>query len=142
MNQRKERRVFSLELRLGAVQRMLAGESPTAIARELGVLRKSLYEWKDTYARHGREGLSRQRGWSAPLPPSKASPVTPPAEQAARAELLRARARIAELEKKVGQQELELDFFGKALQRIKALGDKNASKSSAHSSPINPCKAN
>jgi len=34
---------------------------------------------------------------------------------AGRGELLAARKRIAELERKVGQQELELDFFGEAL---------------------------
>jgi hypothetical protein len=38
---------------------------------------------------------------------------------AGRGELLAARRRIAELERKVGQQELELDFFGEALRRIK-----------------------
>jgi hypothetical protein len=38
--------------------------------------------------------------------------------QAGRGELLAARKRIAELERKVGRQELELDFFGEALRRI------------------------
>jgi hypothetical protein len=33
-------------------------------------------------------------------------------------ELERARQRIAELERKVGKQELELDFFGKALRCV------------------------
>jgi hypothetical protein len=44
----------------------------------------------------------------------------------ARGELLAARKRIAELERKVGQQELELDFFGEALRRIKADGKRSA----------------
>jgi hypothetical protein len=35
-------------------------------------------------------------------------------------ELARARRQIAELERKVGQQALDLDFFQQALQRIEA----------------------
>jgi len=34
---------------------------------------------------------------------------------------LRARQRIAELERKVGQQQLEHDFFVEALRRVKAV---------------------
>jgi transposase len=45
---------------------------------------------------------------------------------AGRGELLAARRRIAELERKVGQQELELDFFGEALRRIKVGGKRSA----------------
>ena len=45
---------------------------------------------------------------------------------AGRGELLAARKRIAELERKVGQQELELDFFGEALRRIKVDGKRSA----------------
>jgi hypothetical protein len=45
---------------------------------------------------------------------------------AGRGELLSARQRIAELERKVGQQELELDFFGEALRRIKVDGKRSA----------------
>jgi len=41
---------FSQEFRHDAVQRMLAGEGASALAHELGVLRKSSYEWKDKYA--------------------------------------------------------------------------------------------
>jgi transposase len=142
MNQKKERRIFSKEFRLSAVERMIAGESPSALARELGVLRKSLYEWKDTYAKLGEAGLARQTGWSPPILPSAEVSTAPASNLAARGELLRARARIEELERKVGKQELELDFFDAALQRIRALGAKNKEKNFAASSPINPSKAN
>jgi hypothetical protein len=37
-------------------------------------------------------------------------------------ELARARAQIAELERKIGQQALELDFFGQALQLMNEAG--------------------
>lgn len=142
MTQKKERRIFSKEFRLSAVERMIAGESPSALARELGVLRKSLYEWKDTYAELGEVGLARQIGWSPPILPSAAVIAAPASSQAVRGELLRARARIEELERKVGKQELELDFFDAALRRIRGLGAKSKEKNSAASSPINPCKAN
>jgi hypothetical protein len=43
------------------------------------------------------------------------------AKRAERDELEAARQRIAELERKVGQQQLELDFFQQALRRVEAL---------------------
>jgi hypothetical protein len=52
--------------------------------------------------------------------------------QGARGELLAARKRIAELERKVGQQALELDFFGEALRRVeKASNAQSSTKRSA-----------
>jgi hypothetical protein len=59
--------------------------------------------------------------------PRKQAVAVPGLEaQAGRGELLAARKRIAELERKVGQQELELDFFGEALRRIKVDGKRSA----------------
>jgi tetrahydromethanopterin S-methyltransferase subunit G len=49
-----------------------------------------------------------------------------PETMSGRGELPAARKRIAELERKVGQRELELDFFGEALQRIKVGGKRSA----------------
>ena len=37
---------YSLEFKRAAVDRLVAGESATALARELGILRKFLYQWK------------------------------------------------------------------------------------------------
>ena len=45
--QKRKSRRFSREFKLGAVGRMQAGESPSALARELGVRRKLLYELPD-----------------------------------------------------------------------------------------------
>jgi len=139
MSERKPQRIFSQEFRLSAVQRMLAGETASALAQEPGVLRKSLYEWKDNYATKGLPGLAQQRG--RPAPKVIPAPANLPMQDSARGELVRARARIAELERKVGKQELELDFFEAALQRIRALGAKNKEKSFMNSSPIDPSKA-
>ena len=45
-----ERRSFSQELKKKAVQRMQQGCNVAALARELGVRRKLLYEWRDRIA--------------------------------------------------------------------------------------------
>jgi len=42
-------RVFSREPKLAAADRMLAGESVSALSRELKVLRKDLYAWRDRF---------------------------------------------------------------------------------------------
>ena len=115
---------YAMELKLAAVQRVRAGESVRAVAEELGIRRKRLYVWKDRYAELGEAGLQRQRGGR---PRKEASEAGSDSEaKVGRGELLAARKRIAELERKVGQQELELDFFGEALRRIKVDGKRSA----------------
>src|SRR5690348_13153906 len=104
-------RTFSREFKLSAVHRMLSGENVGGLARELRVLRKDLYKWRDSSRAHGPEGL-RNRGR-----PRKSAPVTavapvPPDE------LMRARRHIAEPERKSGQQQVELDFFRQALRQV------------------------
>lgn len=49
-------------------------------------------------------------------------PVVVPPDVAVPSELARARAQIAALERKIGQQALELDFFGQALQLMNEAG--------------------
>ncbi len=110
----KKNRVFSHEFKLRAVQRMLEGESPSTIAFELKVKRKMLYRWKDAYLARGPGGL-RQIG----RPRKEEKLEKPPAPKTKRGELLQARQRIAELERKVGRQQLEIDFFEEALRRVK-----------------------
>src|SRR5216684_2648634 len=114
---------YAMELKLAAVRRVRAGESVRAVAQEFGIRRKRLYVWKDRYAELGEAGLMHRRGGR---PRKQAAAVNGSEAQAGRGELLVARKRIAELERKVGQQELELDFFGEALRRIKAGGKRSA----------------
>ncbi len=118
-------RVFSREFKLDAVSRMEAGPNVCALARELGIRRKLLYEWRDAFRAGGEEALrppgrprkgvavvgSRDGGASRGSP----APAGPAAELAA------ARRRIAELERKVGQQALEADFFRQALRQVETL---------------------
>ena len=123
MSQEKQAE-YAMELKLAAVRRVRAGESVRAVAEELGIRRKRLYVWKDRYAELGEAGLRRRRGGR----PRKEAPeaLSGAETKIGRGELLAARKRIAELERKVGQQELELDFFGEALRRIEVGGKRSA----------------
>ncbi len=121
MSLRKKARVFNREFKLRAVERLLAGEGASALARELHLRRKLLYAWKDAYLVGGVDYL-RTRG----RPRRDQMPGLPPAAGTGRAELLQARKRIAELERKVGQQQLENDFFAEALRRLKAVQEEAA----------------
>jgi transposase len=109
-------RVFSREFKISIVCRMLAGESVSALARELKMTRKDLYAWRDRFQSGGPDAL-RGRGR-----PRKAEPAGLAASANAMppAELEAARKRIAELERKVGQQQLDLDFFQRALRHVGA----------------------
>jgi transposase-like protein len=113
---KEEPRVFSRAFKIAAVNRMLSGENVTALARQLGVRRNLLYNWRKAMRRSGVAGLrnaGRPRAGVA-LPEIDVTAEGPAAELAA------ARQRVVELERKVGQQQLELDFFRKALQQVGA----------------------
>src|SRR5919198_4019669 len=117
----KKPRVFSREFKLMVVRRMLAGENVAALAREVKVLRKDLYAWRDRFRSDGAAGLRRSGR------PRKAEPLAIDAigkgaeavPKVAATELDLARQRIAALERKVGQQQVELDFFRQALRQGK-----------------------
>lgn len=132
MSQLKKARVFSREFKLCAVERMLAGESATTLAGELNLRRKLLYRWKDAYLFGGAEAL-RTRG----RPRKDQVLGMPPTAATERGGVLQARQRIAELERKVGQQQLEIDFFAEALRRVKVVQDqedlRNAQRSTRSS---------
>jgi transposase len=118
-------RVFSRGFKLEAVSRMEAGENVSRLARALGVRRKLLYEWRDAWRIGGADALrppGRPRKGVAVVGARDGGAVKgPPAPSGPEAELAAARRRIAELERKVGQQALEADFFRQALQRVETL---------------------
>jgi transposase len=88
------------------------------VARELGIARKLLYEWRAAYRRFDLAGLNRRRG---PKPRSaRVSQDVAPTTPAPLSELARAQARIAELERKIGRQAIDIDFFREALRLIDA----------------------
>jgi transposase len=104
---------------------MEAGENVSVLARELGVSRKSIYQWRNQYRLGGGNALRTQRGRMTKAEasareerpavgklPEKAARQTSLEEQA------RAQRRIAALERKIGQQQVELDFFQQALRQV------------------------
>ena len=113
-----ERRTFSREFKLGVIERLEAGESGSALALELGVKRTIIYRWRDAWRQGGAEALRSVRGR-----PRKAEALEMAQARgvAAKAnDLVEARRQIAELQRKVGQQQLDLDFFKQALRHIEA----------------------
>jgi transposase len=118
----KSPRIFSREFKLAAVHRILAGERIAALSRELKVLRKDLYAWRDLFRAGGAMALrplGRPRKSEATRP-DRYHEAPPAMSEVPTSEFEVARRRIAELERKIGQQQLELDFFRQALRQVKA----------------------
>ena len=118
MSKSKSPRVFNREFKLGIIRRLLAGENVSALGRELKLSRKDLYAWRDRFLAGGPQAL-RGRG----RPPRAASGAAAPAMMRAPPDgsgeaLAAAQRRVAELERKIGQQALEIDFLKGCLQRI------------------------
>jgi transposase-like protein len=109
------RRKFTKEFKLAAVGRMRAGESVGLLARSLEVNREDLYRWSRDVEKFGVRAF-------------------PGVGQKRMEEM-----RIAELERKIGQQVLEIDFLKRALQHVEeqrqlravSFGASSTSKSSA-----------
>jgi transposase len=111
-------RAFSTEFKQAVVLRLEAGERIAAVSGELKIRRKLLYEWRAAYRKLGAAGLNRKRGRKPGG--ARASPDAAPATPAPLTDLARAQARIAELERKIGKQQMDLDFFREALRLIDA----------------------
>ena len=105
----KEYRKYAPELKRRAVGRISAGESATRVARDLKVDRQRLYEWCDKYREGGSAAL---RGVGRPRRAASRS------WEAGEDEVTALKRRNAELERKIGQQQVDLDFFRRALQRV------------------------
>ena len=125
---KKRSRVFSRAFKLAAVRRMMAGEDVSALSRELRVLRKDLYYWRTRFRAGGPEAL---RGKGRP----KKTEVERPPPNEPLGEVEKARERIAELERKIGQQQVDLDFFKQALRRIEASRQPSIGSGATASSP-------
>jgi len=111
----KKKRVWSRDVKISAVKRMLAGENTTALAKELKVRRTILYRWRDSYREDGAKAFPGHGG----RPPKFSRDIEDVCREAA-SSLAVAGKRIAELERKIGQQQVELDFFQRALRQVGA----------------------
>ena len=90
------------------------------MARDLGVTRKALHDWIRAWNAMGVEGLNRKRGRKPGR--LKLRSVTPSSSGSGSNPLAVARARITELELMIGRQQMELDFFQKALRTLAKKG--------------------
>lgn len=105
---RDGRRRFSREFKIAAVRRVNEGEQVGAVARDLDIGFRVLWTWKKRVAEKGEEylhevGRPKQRR-----------------AQDGKAEVSDARQhrRIAELERLVGHQQMEIRFLAKALGQV------------------------
>jgi transposase-like protein len=114
----EERRSFSRAFKLRVIERLEAGESGSALALELSVKRTIIYRWRDAWRAGGPEALRSKRGRPPKLEALQMERARGVAAKAN--DLAEARRQIAELQRKVGQQQLDLDFFRQALRHIEA----------------------
>ena len=90
----KSRRKFTKEFKQTAVRRLEGGQSAAEVARALEVHPTDLYRWGRELEAHGERAFT--------------GPGQKRAEE----------SRVAELERKVGRQALEIDFLKRALQHV------------------------
>lgn len=116
-------RIFSREFKEGAVRRILAGEKIRTVAASLRVRPQLLYTWRDYYEQGGPDALvPRGRPPKAVASARRRALLQEPSRQARTYQHAGQDARdsrLVELERKVGQQTVELDFFKEALRHVK-----------------------
>jgi len=108
-------REYPIALKRAALGRVAAGESIAEVARDLRLRDRLLYAWRDKVRLGGPAAL---RGLGRPR---KGMPTVAAATagEAGEGELTRAQRRVAELERKIGQQQVDIDFFRQALRRVR-----------------------
>jgi transposase len=106
---KKKARSHSVDFKQEAVRRMAQATTIIGLAKELGIRRKLLYQWRDQFRTGGRAGLERRRGRP---PGSNSQTVSPPAPSATE-------LRIAELERLLGRKQLEVDFLKRAFEQVR-----------------------
>jgi transposase len=116
MSKGKTFRTFPTQFKQAAMQRLEAGEPLAALSRELRIARKLLYDWRKAWQAEGVSGLNRKRGPKSG--PRLAKPPPDPAPPGSPGELAQAKAKIAELERLIGRQQVDLDFFRAALRAL------------------------
>ena len=111
-------REYPTALKQAALARLAAGESVAAVARDLQLRGRLLYAWRDKVRKGGPaalRGLGRPRQRAAAV----AGPAACEAGETGEDELARAQRRVAALERKIGQQQVDLDFFRRALRHVR-----------------------
>lgn len=99
-------RCFSREFKIAAVRRVMAGEELKKVAHDLDIRYDVLWKWKKRVVEQGEEylytvGRGRRNGGS-------------------RTKESKARS-IAELEREIGRQQMEIRFLERALRQVEEL---------------------
>lgn len=97
------RRLFSRDFKIAAVRRVLGGEELGKVARELEIAFELLLRWRNRVTHEGEGGLhdiGARRGRK-----------TPSTDEGLK-------KRVADLERLVGRQKLEISFLDKALRQV------------------------
>ena len=105
----KSRRKFSKEFKQTAINRLNSGQTAAEVARALEVHPSDLHRWRRELQEHGERafnGAGKKR-----------------AEE----------TQIAELERKIGQQTIQIDFLKRALQHVEEQRLLRALNNGAHS---------
>jgi transposase-like protein len=111
---RRSKTRWTREFKLAAVLRMDGRVNVAALGKELGVRAELLYDWRRRYLAGGVQALREMgRPFNTTLGLDAAG--APPLPAAIGSE----QRRIEELERKIGQQQLDLDFFRAALRHVR-----------------------
>jgi transposase-like protein len=126
-------RIFGRAFKLKAIERMDAGENVSALSRELMVKCEILYRWRAQHRSGGEQALRERCGRPTVAEAQAMAAARGPSAEAA--DLAQARRRIAEPERKIGQQQPDLDFFKGALRHVEASRRANDEPGATASSP-------
>lgn len=100
----RQQKSYSQAFKLRAVARFERAENVSELAEELGIARVLLYRWEEKFRAGGEAALKRAGR------PARRGELVPETE---------APDRTAELERTIGRQQVELDFFRAALQQVR-----------------------
>ena len=113
-------KTYSKEFKLEAVRRMKPCKTISGLAAELGVARRFLYKWREQLRTEGEEALARRPGQ-----PCSRGQLAASAKRARAAAKKKVQSplqkRIAELERRLGAKQLEVDFFRRTFEHVRGV---------------------
>lgn len=112
-----------------AVERVAAGETVGSVARRQGIDPKRLYEWSAKYQAGGREALQATGRPRKPARPAARAAARPSGQP----EVAALRRQVSEQQRKIGEQEIDLDFFRRALRQLEEARRMTATRGGAAS---------